>query len=107
MLRGDRLREGGRSEASSSRSRSSSLILVGSASVLLELTALVGTTQQNISKHLVLLQRAGIVTRSRRGNFVYYRIEDRTIYALCESVCGSLQQRFDGLLRVADGRSGS
>lgn len=72
----------------------------GEATVL-ELTALVGTTQQNVSKHLNLLHRAGIVTRRKHGNFVYYRIADGTVYALCEAVCGSLQNRVDALQRVA------
>jgi DNA-binding transcriptional ArsR family regulator len=71
----------------------------GDATVL-ELTALVGTSQQNVSKHLALLQHAGIVARQKRGNFAYYRIADQTVYALCEAVCGSLQQRFESLRRV-------
>jgi ArsR family transcriptional regulator len=74
----------------------------GEATVL-ELTALVGTTQQNVSKHLNLLQRAGVVTRRREGNFAYYRIADETAYALCEAVCGSLQDRFAALSRVSEG----
>lgn len=74
----------------------------GEATVL-ELTALVGTTQQNVSKHLNLLQRAGVVTRRRQGNFAYYRIADETVYALCEAVCGSLQDRFAALSRVSEG----
>src|SRR6516225_6146960 len=65
----------------------------GEATVL-ELTALVGTTQQNVSKHLVLLQHAGIVARRKHGNYAYYRIIDETVYTLCEAVCGSLQNRY-------------
>jgi DNA-binding transcriptional ArsR family regulator len=72
----------------------------GEATVL-ELTALVGTTQQNVSKHLMLLQRAGIVARRRDGNFTRYRIADETVYALCEVVCDSLQNRFEELRRLA------
>jgi DNA-binding transcriptional ArsR family regulator len=75
----------------------------GEATVL-ELTALVGTTQQNVSKHLVLLQHAGIVSRRKHGNFAYYRIADETVYALCETVCGSLQSRFDALRKTAGAR---
>jgi len=71
----------------------------GEATVL-ELTALVGTTQQNVSKHLNLLQHAGIVARRKRGNFSYYRIADATVYALCETVCRSLEDRYDMLQRV-------
>jgi DNA-binding transcriptional ArsR family regulator len=72
----------------------------GEATVV-DLTALVGTTRQNVSKHLVLLQHAGLVARRKEGNFAYYRIADETVYALCEAVCGSLQSRFDALRRVA------
>jgi DNA-binding transcriptional ArsR family regulator len=71
----------------------------GEATVL-ELTALVGSTQQNVSKHLNLLQRAGIVARRKQGNYSYYRISDETVSALCESVCGSLEARFDRLSRM-------
>ena len=71
----------------------------GEASVL-ELTELIGTTQQNVSKHLGLLQHAGIVGRRKQGNFAYYRIVDQSVYALCETVCGSLRQRFDDLQSI-------
>jgi ArsR family transcriptional regulator len=71
----------------------------GEATVL-ELTELVGTTQQNVSKHLVLLQHAGVVARRKQGNYAYYRITDETVYTLCEAVCGSLQNRSDLLRRV-------
>jgi DNA-binding transcriptional ArsR family regulator len=67
-----------------------------------ELTALVGGTQQNVSKHLNLLQQAGIVARRKQGNFAYYRIADETVYALCEAVCGSLQNRFATLSQATD-----
>jgi DNA-binding transcriptional ArsR family regulator len=68
----------------------------GEASVL-ELTELIGTTQQNVSKHLAVLQRAGIVARRKEGNFVYYRIIDEGVLSLCEAVCGSLQQQIEAL----------
>jgi DNA-binding transcriptional ArsR family regulator len=68
---------------------------------VLELTALVGTTSQNVSKHLRLLRQAGIVARRRQGNLSYYRIADATVYALCETVCGSLQGRYEELRRVS------
>ena len=67
---------------------------------VLELTDLVGTTEQNVSKHLLLLQRAGIVARRKEGNFVYYRIADEGVYELCETVCGSLQEHVESLRRV-------
>jgi DNA-binding transcriptional ArsR family regulator len=67
---------------------------------VLELTELIGTTPQNVSKHLGLLQRAGIVTRRKQGNHAYYRISDDGVFALCETVCGSLQQQVDQLRHI-------
>jgi DNA-binding transcriptional ArsR family regulator len=71
----------------------------GEAGVL-ELTELIGTTQQNVSKHLGVLQRAGIVARRKQGNFAYYRIIDEGVFSLCEAVCGSLQHRVESLRQL-------
>jgi DNA-binding transcriptional ArsR family regulator len=71
----------------------------GEATVV-ELTELTGTTQQNVSKHLGVLQRAGIVARRKQGNFAHYRIVDEGVFSLCEAVCGSLQQRVESLRQL-------
>jgi DNA-binding transcriptional ArsR family regulator len=76
----------------------------GEATVL-ELTEVIGTTPQNVSKHLGVLQRAGIVARRKQGNYAYYRIIDDGVYSLCEAVCGSLQQQVESLRRVVGGVS--
>jgi DNA-binding transcriptional ArsR family regulator len=68
-----------------------------------ELTALIGATEQNVSKHLNMLQRSGIVARRKQGNFAYYCIVDETVFALCETVCGSLQVRVDSLRDLVQG----
>ena len=62
-----------------------------------ELTAASATTQQNVSKHLGLLHGAGIVRRRKAGTFVYYSIADEGVFALCEDVCGSLQNQVESL----------
>ena len=74
----------------------------GEATVL-DLSEAIGTTQQNVSKHLGMLHRAGIVARRRQGNFVYYSIADAGVLGLCETVCGSLQQRVESLRQVVAG----
>ena len=76
----------------------------GEATVL-ELSELIGTTQQNVSKHLGVLQRAGIVARRKQGNFAYYRIVDEGVFSLCEAVCGSLQEQVESLRQVVRGMS--
>ena len=52
-----------------------------------ELTAALGATQQNVSKHLGVLTRAGVVGRERDGNRVRCFIADETVFELCEIVC--------------------
>ena len=69
-----------------------------------ELTEVIGSTQQNVSKHLGVLRRAGIVRRRRDGNYVRYWIADDGVLSLCESVCGSLRRQLDELQTVVAGR---
>jgi DNA-binding transcriptional ArsR family regulator len=57
------------------------------------LTETVETSQPNVSKHLKLLQDAGVVKRQQQGNTVYYSIADESIFVLCETVCGSLENQ--------------
>lgn len=71
----------------------------GEATVI-ELTELIGTSEQNISKHLGVLGREGIVARRKQGNFSHYSIADQGVFALCENVCGSLQAQFEALREV-------
>lgn len=68
-----------------------------------DLTAGIGTTEQNVSKHLGVLHRVGLVGRRRAGSFSYYSVADEQVFALCEIVCGSLERRFDELRDVAAG----
>jgi DNA-binding transcriptional ArsR family regulator len=60
-----------------------------------ELARLCGYTAANVSRHLALLTRHGMVVRESRGTSVYYRIADESIYALCELVCGSIARKFE------------
>jgi len=72
---------------------------VGEASVQ-ELAVRVGTTQQNVSKHLRALAEAGIVERRKQGNFAYYRVVDDGIFELCHVVCDSAERRLEELRAV-------
>lgn len=49
--------------------------------------------QANVSKHLGVLQQAGLVTRRKEGLRVFYRIADSTVFDLCQVVCASLHDR--------------
>ncbi len=65
-----------------------------------ELTEIVEASQPNVSKHLKILQEAGILRREQNGNAVYYRIADESIFDLCELVCNSLQKRLDAQAKI-------
>lgn len=58
-----------------------------------EVIATTGALQANVSKHLGMLQQAGLVRRRKDGLNVYYQIADETVFALCEVVCHSLHDR--------------
>lgn len=46
-----------------------------------------GLPQPNVSRHLSLLHRSGVLSRRRQGTFVFYRISDPMITTLCRTVC--------------------
>ncbi len=74
----------------------------GEASVA-ELTELLGTSQQNVSKHLGVLYEAGILGRRKQGTTTLYVIEDESVLGLCEQVCGGLRRQFSDLADLVGG----
>ena len=61
------------------------------------LTVEVSTSQQNVSKHLGLLHRAGLLMREKDGNSVRYGIADQSVFSLCDEVCGGIQRHLNDL----------
>jgi DNA-binding transcriptional ArsR family regulator len=53
-----------------------------------DLVAMFEWTQPNISRHLSILARSGMVKKTKRGPFVYYSIANPRIFTLCDNVCG-------------------
>ena len=70
-----------------------------------ELAEALAASQQNVSKHLGVLAEVGIVGRRKQGNQVYYRVVDAGVFALCEEVCGSLQEQLRTLSELVEGVS--
>ncbi len=60
-----------------------------------ELAASINSTQPNVSKHLKMMQDAGLISRKQEGNTVYYSIADDSVFELCDVVCGSLREKFE------------
>ena len=58
-------------------------------------TALVDETglgQANVSRHLGILHNMGFVKREKDGLFVYYGIADRSVFTLCDVMCGRMDK---------------
>ena len=68
-----------------------------------DLTEELGTTQQNVSKHLGVLHQSGIVSRRKEGTHVLYAIADESVFELCEQVCGGLQRQLSELAEILSG----
>jgi DNA-binding transcriptional ArsR family regulator len=62
-----------------------------------ELQEALGASQQNVSKHLGVLLRAGMVLRTKRGTSAVYSIADPGVFSLCEDVCGGLRRQLADL----------
>ena len=59
-------------------------------------------TAANVSRHLTLLTKQGLVAREERGTSVYYRIADDSVYALCDLVCGNIARQFERTAKERD-----
>ena len=62
-----------------------------------ELEQATDASQQNVSKHLGVLMRSGLVSRRKEGNFSLYAIADEGVFELCDQVCSGLRRQLDEL----------
>jgi DNA-binding transcriptional ArsR family regulator len=58
-----------------------------------ELVTHTATSQANVSKHLGMMLRAGLIRRRKEGLKVFYAPADPSVFKICDLVCGSLQDR--------------
>jgi DNA-binding transcriptional ArsR family regulator len=68
-----------------------------------ELQRAIGSSQQNVSKHLNLMLRNGLVRRHREDGFSRYAIVDESVFDLCEQVCGGIHRRLADLEALLQG----
>jgi len=69
----------------------------------------IGSTQANVSRHLNLLYRGGVLARRKDGTQVYYRIGDQKTLTLCQSVCSEVtagMERYAGRARQSEHEAG-
>jgi ArsR family transcriptional regulator len=60
-----------------------------SVTTLIDETSL---NQANLSKHLQLLYTHGFVQRQRSKSWVYYSLADKSVFDLCDIMCGQLDK---------------
>ena len=65
-----------------------------------ELVDATGFGQANVSKHLQSLFAAGFLRRRKEGLFTYYALADRTVFRLCDIMCGRIEQELAGHRKV-------
>lgn len=51
-----------------------------------DIVAAVDATQANVSKHLAMLASAGVLTREKSGQYVYYGMKDQLAVKMCRLV---------------------
>jgi ArsR family transcriptional regulator len=79
-------------------------LMAGERSVS-ELVEICDCSQGNVSTHLRLLREAGLVSARAAGTQRFYEISDPTLFAVCEIVCGSIDDQLeDSLTRFREGR---
>jgi DNA-binding transcriptional ArsR family regulator len=60
-----------------------------------ELVEATGLGQANVSKHLQLLNSLGFVSRRKEGLFVYYALADKSVFRLCDIMCGRIEAHLE------------
>lgn len=50
----------------------------------------IDVAQPNMSQHLNIMYRAGVVGKRRQGAQIFYRIADETAVAVCRAVCAQM-----------------
>jgi ArsR family transcriptional regulator len=65
-----------------------------------ELTEVLGTSQQNVSKHLSALLAEGFVSRRKRGTSSLYRITDPGVHEICDGISAGIETKLAELEAV-------
>lgn len=60
-----------------------------------QLLAEIDTTQPNMSQHLAMLYRSGVLAKRREGTQMYYRLQSERIATLCRAVCTQVAIELD------------
>jgi DNA-binding transcriptional ArsR family regulator len=61
-----------------------------------ELIDAIHTTQPNMSQHLAMLYRSGVLSKRREGTQIYYKLQSERVATLCRAVCTQVAIELDG-----------
>ena len=65
-----------------------------------ELLAEIDTTQPNMSQHLGMLYRSGVLAKRREGTQMYYRLQSERVATLCRAVCAQVAIELEGDTKI-------
>ncbi len=91
--------------AEPSRRRVLDLLVTGGEATASELAELVPFTRQAVSKHLVVLEEAGLISRRKRGRDVLFRVESRRLDEATRAMtdlANRWDRRLDSIKRLAE-----
>ena len=57
-----------------------------------EVVELCGSSQANVSRHLAVLYKAGILMKRKEGTTVFYSIADDATVEMCQTVCTKIAE---------------
>ena len=70
-----------------------------------ELLLEIDTTQPNLSQHLAVLYKTGVLAKRSQGTQVIYRVQSEKAVALCRSVCTQIAIEMDEPSAVPEGQA--
>ena len=91
--------------ADPSRRRVLDLLVTGGEATATELAGQVRFTRQAVSKHLVVLEEAGLVSRRKQGRDVLFRVDDRRLDQATRAMADLASRwdhRLDAVKRLAE-----
>jgi DNA-binding transcriptional ArsR family regulator len=68
-----------------------------------QMLAQIDSSQPNLSQHLNVLYRSGILTKRKEGTQMIYRIQSERAMLLCRSVCTQIAIELDEPAQIAQG----
>lgn len=60
-----------------------------------ELAVSAGTSNANVSKHLMMMRKSGLLDRRKEGNQVFYCLKSQRVFEVCDCICQDIRSRLE------------